>query len=581
MRIRRTAIACALAAVGLIAPLAPSAQADTVNTASAPVLRFLSYNICGSWEACSSTADEVTNRVQKVYDETVAWKTDVVLLQEVCRTQFTGLEQKLGSLGYTGSFTVTQTPAGDASQDLCKDNAVPNAVEGDYGLAVFTKGTATNPQVIDLATGLEKGTERWTALCVDAPLQGRTTRSCSVHLYSDSTSVAKQQAETLGAAANSWIDRGIPVVLGGDFNPRYSGGQANAPLSPVLDSFYSHSGGTGRFTEVDETDTSRFTAACSSLTPPSGHCRSGAPTLMAKTPDPEAKLDYIFLSKDHFKNVAGDALPQNSSVSDHYAYRGAATWSFCNNPDDGMADMLRRDAAGDLWRHFGRSNGVLDPVSCKVGAGMGDLRLIGRGVDHDGGGEDLYSINSAGDLFFHPGHTSELFFSTPQKVGWGWQASTTLNSSPDMNGDGLADLLVAFDNGDLYLVPGKGDGKVDAKIRIGQGWGIYDTVLAPGDVTGDGKADVIARDAAGALFVYPGTGTGTLGTRTQIGHGWQIYNTVFAPGDVNGDGRPDLLARDGAGTLQFYAGSGTLNGNATFAAMVKAGSGLSSTDLLR
>ncbi|MFI8418916.1 FG-GAP-like repeat-containing protein [Streptomyces sp. NPDC085479] len=565
----------------LTALSAPTAQADTVTPSSAPVLRFLSYNICGNNGDCSTASDEVANRVQTVYNEAVTWKSDVLFLQEVCRTQFSRLEDKLGALGYTGKFTDTQTPARDTSGDLCKDDSVANPVEGDYGLAIFTKGTATNLQVIDLATGLEGGSEEWPAICVDAPLQGRTTRSCSVHLYSANTNVAKQQAQKLATLSNTWIDQGIPVVLGGDFNPRYSGGQANAPLSPVLDSLYSHSGGTGRFTEVDETDTSRFTDACTALNPPAGHCRSGAPTLMAKADDPEAKLDYIFLSKNHFKNVAGDALPRIASVSDHYAYRGAATWSTCNNPDDGRADMLRRDAAGDLWRHFGRTDGSLTAIPCKVGAGMSDLRLIARGADHDGGGEDLYSIDSAGDLHFRPGHTTELFFSTPQKVGWGWQAATALNSTPDMDGDGRPDLIVAFDNGDLYLVPGKGDGKVDAKIRIGHGWDIYDTVLAPGDVTGDGKADVIARDTAGVLFVYPGTGTGTLGTRTQIGHGWQVYNTVLAPGDVNGDGKPDLLARDHAGTVQFYAGSGALNGNATFAAMVKAGWGFSTTDLLR
>ncbi|AZK97581.1 MULTISPECIES: FG-GAP-like repeat-containing protein [Streptomyces] len=581
MHIRRAAVAGIFALAGLIAPLSFPAQADTVSPASAPVLRFLSYNICGNWEKCSSTPDEVAPRVQKVYDETVSWKSDVVLLQEVCRSQFNALEARLGTLGYSGSFTETQTPARDNSQDLCKDDTAANPVEGDYGLAVFTKGPAANPQVVDLATGLEGGTERWTTLCVDAPLQGITTRSCSVHLYSDSTTVAKQQAVKLATVANTWIDKGMPVVLGGDFNPRYSGGQADAPLSPVLDSFYSHSGGAGRFLEADETDASRFTAGCTALSPPSGHCRSGAPTLVAKAPDPAAKLDYIFLSKDHFKNVAGDVQALSSSVSDHHAYRGAATWSFCNNRDDGLADMLRRDASGDLWRHFGRPNGVLAPVPCKVGAGMSDLRLIGRGTDHNGGGEDLYSIDHAGDLHFHPGHTTELFFSTPRKVGWGWSAATALNSTPDMDGDGLADLLVAFDNGDLYLVPGNGDGTVDAKIRIGQGWGVYDTVLTPGDVTGDGKADVVARDTAGALFVFPGTGTGTLEARTQIGHGWQVYNTVFAPGDVNGDGKPDLLARDNAGTLQFYAGTGRLNGNATFAAMVKAGQDFSTTDLLR
>ncbi|MFI1829343.1 FG-GAP-like repeat-containing protein [Streptomyces sp. NPDC020412] len=569
---------------GLIG-LAPSATADTVSPSTAPVLRFLTYNICGSSDITDdcTLSDDVPRRVQKVADETLAWKTDLLFLQEVCQSQYDALLTRLADHGYTGHFVVMKRPGQDPREnDLCK----ATGLEGPFGVAVLSKAPVSNRQSIDLTTGLEDPTKAtdWRTACIDTPLQGRLTRACSVHLYSYDGKVTKAQAGKVADKAKEWSAEGIPMVLGGDFNPRHDGHtQSTAPRSTTLDSIYSkpEGPGSGQFIEADSTDTDYFDATCRAATPLPPRCRSGEPTLRAKGTDPEAKLDYIFLSESHFKNVAADALPRDAAISDHYPYRSAATWDFCNSPADGRADLLRRDSAGDLWRHFGRADGTLQALHCKVGAGWSGMRHIARGGDHDGDGHaDLYAIDAAGDLYFYPGHRTELFFIPPRKVGWGWGPTTTLVSAGDMNGDGKRDLVARFDDGKLYLVPGTGNGEVGPKAEIGHGWQIHNLVLAPGDVTGDAKPDVLARNAAGELWAYPGTGTGFLGTPTEVGFSWQVYNAVAAPGDVNGDGKPDLLARDAAGDVWFYAGTGSLAGSGPFAARVKSGWGFPTNELI-
>ncbi|WP_291295124.1 tandem-95 repeat protein [Elioraea sp.] len=166
---------------------------------------------------------------------------------------------------------------------------------------------------------------------------------------------------------------------------------------------------------------------------------------------------------------------------------------------------------------------------------------------------------------------------------------------PDMNGDGLAEILVGAEGHDAggssagaaYVVWGKADGStVDlAQVALGNGGFRITGATASdgaglaldhaGDVNGDGIADVIVgarlSDAngtnAGSAYVVfgktdgAGVSLGALGTagfeiRGAIA-GDQAGGAVSAAGDVNGDGYADILV--GA---RFDDTGGTNNGAA-------------------
>ncbi|GGR47889.1 hypothetical protein GCM10010497_59070 [Streptomyces cinereoruber] len=572
MRRRKTftLLLALLVALGVVQP----AVADAPSPSTAPVVRFLSYNICGNSDnkdACSLTR-EVEQRRDKVVQEARAWKADLIFLQEVCRQQYDGILGSLTPEGYDGYFVPTLTRS-----DVCNVKGLNGTVtNGAYGIAVLAKGPLTGGTGVpldpdDAYTNTYSGPEEWYAACVEARIQSVRTRACSVHLYPQYLKTGEHpvvpadinatQAKNL--AANPWLNAGTPVVLGGDFNPvnRNPGGsRANAPRSSDLDPFYRPAlGGTGRFIETDETDADHFDCAA----PLPDNCRSGEFTNYDASRGTQAKLDYVFVDEAHFKNVAADAKERDPRISDHYPYLGAATFSHCNNPADGKADMLRRDAAGDLWRHFGRADGKIAADPCKIGVGWTGMQHIARtGAAGAGGVENLYAIDGAGNLRFYPGDPTELYFRAPRILGGGWGDVRTMAVSPDSDGDGNPELIIRRDNGTLWRVPTRQDGTVGTLVSLAgaEGWGTgtYNTILAPGDIDGDSRPDILARTPAGDLFLYAGRTDGTLAARTRIGTGWNIYNTIVAPGNFDGDGngRPDLLGRKQNGDVFFYAGTG-------------------------
>lgn len=121
----------------------------------------------------------------------------------------------------------------------------------------------------------------------------------------------------------------------------------------------------------------------------------------------------------------------------------------------------------------------------------------------------------------------------------------------DVTGDGLVD-VVAIKGDALYLLKGRGQGKLAAPVRIGGGgWSGITWLGQVGDATGDGRSDLVARHSDGRLTLYRSTGSG-IATLRQIGHGWNSVALVTAAGDVNGNGLPDLLARNSSGSLVRY-----------------------------
>ncbi|MET7759844.1 VCBS repeat-containing protein [Streptomyces sp. NPDC005389] len=402
--------------------------------------------------------------------------------------------------------------------------------------------------------------------------------------------IQTKQANKLAASVTPWIDADVPVVLGGDFNAQHKPNgvvdYSRTPQAASLNAFYSHSGGTGRFIETDETDSGYFSPECRAQTPAPLRCRSGEYTVLKPTIPVESKYDYIFLSEKHFKNAVGDVLPRKA-MSDHYPYRAAATWSYCQNAPDGKADLLRRSADGSLYRHFGgHSELKLYALYCKVGASWNAdwnaMRRIARAGDVDGdGADDLYTIDNTGSLRLYPGHYgSETFFRWPRTLtaAGAWpNAVDMMTVSPDMNGDGRRDMVVRSTNGSLTRLPVLTDGDVGPGVTLpapgGEAWSDYDKIVATGDLTGNGTPDFLARTPAGDLYLYE-TGPGdTFNPRIRIGWGWNQYDDFIAPGDVDGDGKTDVLARHPNGDMWFYKGLGSLNGTIVFADRFQSGYG--------
>ncbi|MCL1897430.1 MAG: FG-GAP-like repeat-containing protein [Micrococcales bacterium] len=134
--------------------------------------------------------------------------------------------------------------------------------------------------------------------------------------------------------------------------------------------------------------------------------------------------------------------------------------------------------------------------------------------------------------------------------------TTQVFITSDISGNGNGDVVELRNNGDIYLLPGKGTGAVETGYLIGAGFSDW-TLYFPGDWDGDGYNDMIViNPKTGIMKLLPGDGKGYLQTSRQIGNGWKGYKVIPA-GDLNGDGFPDLLAiKEATGDLYLYAGDG-------------------------
>ena len=492
-----------LASVAAVAAVEPAASADTVSTGTAPQYRFVTYNICG--DVCSTSDYSNTQRIDDIVAQasTTGWDADDIFLQEVCKPQFDAVNTRLKPLGFTGVYV--QTRALDAS--ICGGSA--------YGVATFTKGAVVQTKILHLKIGGENTVEDIESPCVESFIQGRLHWGCSVHLFWDSDSYSKLEAQRLASLVRPWEEAGIPVVLGGDFNA--------SPTTATLDPFYRPGmAGTpdGSFREADQTDKDYFDSTiCNAAT--QSDCRSGEPTFVDLKTLATKKIDYLFFSQNTFTNIAGDSLDRDVKVSDHRMYRGAASMT--------SASMGETTDVGD-----------------RNGDGIDDFVAVERSTGN------LY-------LYTSPGYSG----SSRTKLGWGWNTMRDLVDVGDQNGDGIAD-LIAVDTSTsasgvtdhLYLYYGP-DFSGSTRVDLGAGWGSVTDLAAVGDRNGDGLPDFVATDAStGDLWLY--SSPNYYGSeRRQLGTGWTSLRDITDVGDHNGDGVDDFVAiNDTDSTMYLYSGPG-------------------------
>ena len=186
---------------------------------------------------------------------------------------------------------------------------------------------------------------------------------------------------------------------------------------------------------------------------------------------------------------------------------------------------------------------------------------IRRDVDRNGTADALtYSLSADGTSITGPVDLLASASRTPVRsgvaIGAGWNVLRNASLSPDLNGDGKADIIAqdpARDRLRVYL--GNGRGGFAGVLYRGRGWNVMTRLIAAGDRNGDGRNDILATKSNGDLVYYPGDGRGWVTTGHVIGRGWNIFSSITTAGDLNGDKIPDLLTISASDGVQLmYAG---------------------------
>ncbi|MFF6869044.1 FG-GAP-like repeat-containing protein [Streptomyces sp. NPDC012450] len=231
------------------------------------------------------------------------------------------------------------------------------------------------------------------------------------------------------------------------------------------------------------------------------------------------------------------------------AFNGAYGWTVTATPLDGLGPAATASGSFTVTRE----------------ANASDLT--------DNGSPDLI-VRNGGNLYrLDLTHTPALpgFGAVRTEIGYGWGIYDRVETTRNIAGSALPDLVARDKQGVLWLYRGNSGGGYDARGRIGGGWQVYDQIAAGSDLNRDGRPDLVATDKAGALWLHKGTGDAKapFAPRTRIGHGWNVYDRIAATGNIGGDPAGDLVARDRSGTLWLYLGKG----DGTFAARTKIGGG--------
>ncbi len=265
---------------------------------------------------------------------------------------------------------------------------------------------------------------------------------------------------------------------------------------------------------------------------------------------------------------------------------------------DGRNDLVAR-FKGRLTTLVATGRGGFDRKVTRKGYGN-YRQLIGAGDVNGDGRADLL-VRTKSRLLLQTGYGTGRF-AAPRKLAGSWSGYNRYVAG-DFNGDGRSDLVARKFDGNMMLLPGRGDGsygaalgpatnlksmrwitgaqmvggqgadlvgvagqqlvvvanrdtfELGAPIDTGVSFVNMNLLLNVGDVNRDGFGDVLGRSASGELWFYAGNGTGALAEPTLMSNGWGGVAGLTAVGDVTGDGVPDLIGTPSGGVLSVWVGT--------------------------
>jgi endonuclease/exonuclease/phosphatase family metal-dependent hydrolase len=284
--------------------------------------RFIQFNMCGSEGSADPGKRNQRCNLNGVSDAVVRSIRDlqptIVTLNEACRSQ---VEQIKTTLTTEESLSANDKGPWPMEFEFAATNTKKNRCsDRQFGNAVMVRGPLTkDPQSPYQLPNRPGEQELRNMVCVITSSQDIPIRACSTHLvnWSDSKSSNKDSKKApkkdcqeskrncnraqlfeVARLANTWVAQGQAVVIGGDFNdtPDDMSNFEDEDTFGVLTTFLQ------QFSDVD--DQARPTHSDGFF---------------------ERKLDYVFLSIDHFSDISG--FPTESNVSDHKLLRGTATFT--------------------------------------------------------------------------------------------------------------------------------------------------------------------------------------------------------------------------------------------------------------